>query len=217
MAKKARESGSESDLDKFRQYRKNFKRIMNEKMRLNIEDSSDNSIISKKFWKHVKCKCKSTRIPETMKFGDQFQYKPLYQANLFNMYFFSQFSDRSSYDIEIDLRNDNYEFNKLSVHAVDVLLILKQINSSMAAGPDGIEDILLKNCAASLAKPLTIMFNTSFISGIIPQEWKLASVVPVHKKGDKDNAENYRRISLTNLVMKVFERCIQRELFSVCE
>ena len=94
--KKARESGSESDLDKFRQCRKSFKRIMNEKMRLNIEDSSDNSIISKKFWKHVKCKCKSTRIPETMKFGDQFQYKPIDQANLFNTYFFSQFSDRSS-------------------------------------------------------------------------------------------------------------------------
>ena len=61
------------------------------------------------------------------------------------------------------------------------------------------------------------MFNTSFISGIIPQEWKLASVVPVHKKGDKDNVENYRPISLISLVMKVFERCIQRELFSVCE
>ena len=61
------------------------------------------------------------------------------------------------------------------------------------------------------------MFNTSFISGIIPQEWKLASVVPVHKKGDKDNVENYRPISLTSLVMKVFERCIQREFFSVCE
>ena len=201
--KKARESGSESDLDKFQQCRKSFKRIMNEKMRLNMEDSSDNSIISKKFWKHVKSKCKYTRIPETMKFGDQFRYKPIDHANLFNTYFFSQFSDRSSYDIEIDLRNDNYEFNKLSFHAVDVLLILKQINSSKAAGPDGIEGILLKYCAASLAKPLTIIFNTSFISGIIPQEWKLASVVPVHKKGDKDNVKNYRPISLISLVMKV--------------
>ena len=44
----------------------------------------------------------------------------------------------------------------------------------------------------------------------------LASVVPVHKKSEKDNVENYRPISLTSLVMKVFERCIQRELFAVC-
>ena len=54
-----------------------FKRTLNEKMRLNVEDSSDMSLISKKFWKHVKSKCKSSRIPETMKFGDQFRYKPL--------------------------------------------------------------------------------------------------------------------------------------------
>ena len=135
---------------------------------------------------------------------------------MFNTYFFSQFSDRSSYDIEVDLRNDHHKFNDLEFHALDVLLILKQTNSSKAAGPDGIDGILLKNCAASLAKPLTIMFNTSYVSGIIPEEWKLALVVPVHKKGEKDNVENYRPISLTSLVMKVFERCIQRELFAVC-
>ena len=135
---------------------------------------------------------------------------------MFNTYFFSQFSDRSSCDIEVDLRNDNHKFNDLEFHALDVLLILKQTNSSKAAGPDGIDGILLKNCAASLAKPLTIMFNTSYVSGIIPEEWKLASVVPVHKKGEKDNVENYRPISLTCLVMKIFERCIQRELFAVC-
>ena len=158
-------------------------------MRINIEDSSDNSIMSKKFWKHVKCKCKSTRIPETMKFGDQFRYKPLDQANLFNTYFFSQFSDRSSYDIEIDLRNDNYEFNKLNFHAVDVLLILKQINSSKAAGPDGIEGILLKNCAASLAKPLTIMFNTSFISGIIPKNGNLPRLFLFIRKATKTTSK----------------------------
>ena len=214
--KKARSSGSKSDLDKFRQCRKKFKRTLNEKMRLNVEDSSDMSLISKKFWKHVKSRCKSSRIPETMKFGDQFRYKPLDQANMFNTYFFSQFSDRSSYDIEVDLRNDHHKFNDLEFYALDVLLILKQTNSSKAAGPDGIDGILLKNCAASFANPLTIMFNTSYVSGIIPEEWKLASVVPVHKKGEKDNVENYRPISLTSLVMKVFERCIQREFFAVC-
>ena len=153
-------------------------------MRLNVEDSSDMSLISKKFWKHVKSKCKSSRIPETMKFGDQFRYKPLDQANMFNTYFFSQFSDRSSYDIEVDLRNDHHKFNDLEFHALDVLLILKQTNSCKAAGPDGIDGILLKNCAASLAKPLTIMF-TSYVSGIIPEEWKLASVVPVQRKVKK--------------------------------
>ena len=39
-------------------------------------------------------------------------------------------------------------------------------------------------------------------------EWKLANIVSVHKKGDREHAENYRPISLLPLVSKVFERCI---------
>ena len=61
------------------------------------------------------------------------------------------------------------------------------------------------------------MFNLSFVTGLIPPDWKLASVVPVFKKGDKNSVGNYRPISLTSLVMKVFERCIKTSLLSVCE
>ena len=42
----------------------------------------------------------------------------------------------------------------------------------------------------------------------MPGDWKLANVVPVHKKGDKELAENYRPISLLPIVSKVLERCI---------
>ena len=61
-----------------------------------------------------------------------------------------------------------------------------------------------------------MIFNTSFVTGCIPSEWKLSSVVPVHKKGEKGCVDNYRPISLTCLVMKVFERCIQKELLCKC-
>ena len=54
------ERGTEEDHQKFRTLRKDFKKIMNEKMRLNVEDESDISLISKKFWKYVKSKTSST-------------------------------------------------------------------------------------------------------------------------------------------------------------
>ena len=149
-----------------------------------------------------------------MKYGDRFRNKAVDKANLFNEYFYAQFSEASSYAIDTEMINDAKGFMDLRFHVLDVLLILKELNPSKAAGPDGIDGTILKNCAPSFAKPLTLLFNTSFVTGCIPDEWKLASVVPVHKKGDKGCIENYRLISLTCLVMKVFERCIQKELYA---
>ena len=60
------------------------------------------------------------------------------------------------------------------------------------------------------------MFKTSYNIGQIPLEWKLANIVPLHKKGSKASVENYRPISLTSLVMKVFERIVRDELLAKC-
>ena len=213
--KRANASNSESDLNKFRSLRKQFKRTMNEKMRLNVEDDSDTALISKKFWTHVKSKTKSTRIPETVRYGNHFRNNPMDQANLFNEYFYAQFSDKSDYNIDISYENDH--FNDFRIHCDEIFLILKNIKPGKAAGPDGIHGYVLKNCAGSLAYPLSILFNLSFSTGCIPPDWKLASVVPVHKKDDKASVENYRPISLTSLVMKVFERSIKSALYEKCK
>ena len=210
------DTGTEEDWEKFRKFRSKFKKVMNEKMRLNVVDESDPTLISKKFWKYVKSKSKSSRIPETIRFKDRYRTKPLDQANLFNEFFYEQFSEESLYEIDMDM-NQFDQFRDLKFHELDVLLLLKNVNSGKAAGPDGIHGMVLKNCAASLARPLTSLFNISFVTGCIPHEWKMASIVPVFKKEDKSSVENYRPISLTSLVMKVFEKCIRKELLTVTQ
>ena len=97
------ERGTEEDHQKLRKLREDFKKIMNGKMRLNVEDASDTSLISKKFWKYVKSKTNSTRIPDTVWYKNQFRSKPIDQANLFNELYFDQFSLESKYDIEMDM------------------------------------------------------------------------------------------------------------------
>ena len=207
-------SNSESHKQKFRAFRTKFKNMMDERMRLSVEDDSDDALISKKFWTYVKSKSKSTRIPETVKYHNRFRNNPSDQAALFNEYFYEQFSQESDYGIDIDFRDDC--FSSLVFSREDVLLILKKLNPNKAPGPDGIHGKVLKNCAHSLAYPLSVLFNLSFSTGCIPPDWKLALVVPVHKKGDKSSVENYRPISLTSLVMKVFERCIKTALYAAC-
>ena len=91
------------------------------------------------------------------------------------------------------------------------------MNSNKACGPDEIHGKILKKCAYSLALPLSCVFKLLYDPGIIPSEWKLAHVIPLHKKGSKDNVENYRPISLASLIVKTFERLIKQELLTKTE
>ena len=114
---------------------------------------------------------------------------------MFNKFFFDQFSDASSYDIDISFESDNnFDINFKTDKIRD---ILRNIDCNKAQGPHKIHGIILKTCANSLAWPLSILFQLIYNPGILAIEWKSANVVAVFKKGEKGNIENYRPISLT--------------------
>ena len=118
------------------------------------------------------------------------------------------------YNIDIDFSYDHlYEIYFSPSH---ISTLLKNLNVNKAQGPDEIHGRILKNCCDSLNEPLTILFEKSYRTGSIPQKWKLANIVPVHKKGSKADVKNYRPISLTSIVMKIYERIIRDELLSRC-
>ena len=180
------------------------------KMRENLYNEDDPDLITKKFWSHIKSNSKSCRLPETMHLNSTFRNKPSEKAELFNNYFYDQFSGQSDYNINIGWSNDQVFDIDLDQNKVRKLLL--NINSNKASGPDGIHGKILKNCANTLAYPLSLLFKISYNTGSLPKEWKIANVVPIHKKGSKDDIKNYGPISLTSLVMKTFERILKDEL-----
>ena len=203
-------SGLLSDELKFTASRKHFKRLSSTKMKDNLFNSDDPALITKKFWAHVKYQSSSCRIPNCVSYAGKLCLRPKEQAELFNAFFYDQFSEPSAYDVDISYNGDvdySIDFDHRTVRK-----LLSNINSNKAQGPDGIHGKILKNCAVGLAFPLTCIFRVSYNCGYIPQEWKLANVVPIFKKGNKGEVENYRPISLTCLVMKVFERIIKDKL-----
>ena len=107
---------------------------------------------------------------------------------------------------------DSFQVFDIDLDQNKVRKLLLNINSNKASGPDGIHGKILKNCANTLAYPLSLLFKISYNTGSLPKEWKIANVVPIHKKGSKDDIKNYRPISLTSLVMKTFERILKDEL-----
>ena len=205
-------TGRAEDYKKFSECRKQFKNLVKEKMAANFDDHDDPALISKKFWSHVKSMSGSSRIPGTVNYKNRFRNNPKDQANMFNTFFEEQFSDSSSYNINIAFENDH--MNDIDFSMRKIRQILKNINVNKSPGPDGIHGKVLKNCRESLVYPLSQIFRVSYNIGQIPAEWKLGNVVPIHKKGPKADVENYRPISLTSLVMKVFERIVKDELMT---
>ncbi|KAK4820504.1 hypothetical protein QYF61_000083 [Mycteria americana] len=59
-----------------------------------------------------------------------------------------------------------------------------------------------------LAKPLSILYQQSWLTGEVPIDWKLANVMPIYKKGQKEDPGNYRPVSLTLVPGKVMEQII---------
>ena len=74
--------------------------------------------------------------------------------------------------------------------------LLRKIDPSKAPGLDAIKGVVLKNCADSLCHPLARLFQLSYDQGVVPTEWKIAKVVPIHKKKSKTDPANYRPVAL---------------------
>jgi len=61
-----------------------------------------------------------------------------------------------------------------------VLRKLQHLKVDKSPGPDGIHPALLKNCASAVTKPLTVIFQESYYSGIVSNDWKLAGIQKIH-------------------------------------
>jgi hypothetical protein len=86
--------------------------------------------------------------------------------------------------------------------------ILNSLDTNKATGPNEIPARLLKNTAAIVAPSLCKLFNKSLQHAMVPRDWKLANVVLVYQKNNREHAENYRPIYFRPIVSKVLERCI---------
>ena len=80
-------------------------------------------------------------------------------------------------------------------------------------GPDKITNEMLIHLGPKSKKKLLQLFNDGWRTGTVPQIWREAIMIPVHKAGkDKRKAENYRPISLTSCIGKLMERLINTRL-----
>ena len=77
--------------------------------------------------------------------------------------------------------------------------------------------LLLKEVRDLLVTPISILLWKSLDEGVVPDDWKIANVCPVFKKGVKSQISNYRPVSLTSQVSKVIESVLRDAIVSHLE
>ncbi|KFV58851.1 hypothetical protein N328_03597, partial [Gavia stellata] len=86
--------------------------------------------------------------------------------------------------------------------------LLYHLDTQNSMGPDGIHPRVLRDLARVLAKPLSIIYQQSWLTGEVPVDWRLANMTPIFKKGQKEDPGNYRPVSLTLVLGEVMEQII---------
>lgn len=84
-------------------------------------------------------------------------------------------------------------------------------------GNDGIRLIDLKNNFKKLSHLLLHFMNLMFDSGIVPPELKISTVTPLHKKGRKDDINNYRPIGNVPALAKILEKIVNNKIHPFIE
>ena len=111
--------------------------------------------------------------------------------------------------------SSKFTLNLISTKEVNNLI--ESINPDKSTGMDDIPPKLLKIAAPIVSESLAFIFNRCIDSSIYPDEWKAAKVIPIHKKDDKDDVNNYRPISVILCIAKIFERVVYNQLYAYIE
>ncbi len=191
-----------------------------------IESNNGNS---KKLWQCIRnlSGTKRTALPSAVKNGEgEILDNEADIAAAFNLQF-SKLSRRATIDkmnsetvkekLETYVQGKLQNSQSFSIPAVTSNYVLKQLqklDTNKAKGVDEMNPLFLKVAAHIIAPSLTHIFNLSLRTGTFPGAWKCAKVTPLHKKGAKDNLNNYRPISVLSVISKVIERHVHDSFYA---
>lgn len=215
---------------------KNYKRDLNLKIRKSKREYytkklSDSCGNLKTYWKIIKeiiSKSTKNTYPDFFENGKEMINNNLEIADAFNKFFTNIGSDIASKIPCTDhshlefLKHPNvidpsYEsFYLLPTTEAEVRNTFNDINS-LSSGWDGLNKKLISSVLHLLLPCLTHIINTSFLTGILPEETKIAKIIPLFKADKPQLFNNYRPISVLPILSKIFEKLFQKRLINYLE
>lgn len=124
-------------------------------------------------------------------------------------------------DSLFDIYQVNFDLSKSSLWNELVLEItpekvaqyILELKKSKDPGPMGITAEFLQYNVDIVAPIIANAINTIFVTGRIPEEWKLGYLIPIPKKGSQINIENYRGIAIQSCIPKLLDKYLTELLY----
>ena len=79
----------------------------------------------------------------------------------------------------------------------EIIEIAMNFESHKASGYDGVPMVVVQRSISIISRPLSHIINLSILNGIVPDEMKIARVIPLFKSGDQAVVTNYRPVLLS--------------------
>ncbi|XP_065896024.1 uncharacterized protein [Dysidea avara] len=195
--KRFRRTGNHLDHLRFTQVRNSLRRLTHDlRSKFEMRIAKEVKTNPKAFWRYVNSKVKvkpsiPTLVDESL--NDTEAATDESKAEMLNKFFTSTFTRESMDNIpEFQDRDFVTNLDGISIDAGIAKEKLCDLNSSKATGPDELPPRVLKEAAAEISIPPSIIFKKSLSEGRLPPEWKVATIIPTFKKGNKSSPCNYR-------------------------
>ena len=203
-------------------YFREVKRCKNEYLTKIYAHIDSSNINSKTYFKLAKetfgFKGKSnSEIPPIVLDDNTILTNDLDKAEAFNNFFTSASkldTSKASLPVDSDPLPGITFLNTIVITTEDVYDQIKNLDTEKGYGPDKISPKMLKMAGDTIVTPLTRLFNKSLETCIVPKIWKLANVLPLHKKNSKEKMGNYRPVSLLSTIGKIMERIMFKYIYN---
>ena len=168
----------------------------------------------KSFWNYVNSRLNTrTRVDDIEMEDGTLTSNDTERAEVFNNFFSSVFTKENTDHVP----TPGYDFTgdplvDIEISNEKILKKIRKLHRGKSPGPDGLHPRLLSELDECLCTPLRLLFRKSIDSSKLTDMWKTGHVVPIHKKGSRRKAGNYRPVSLTAIISKILESLVRDEI-----
>ena len=204
-------------------YQKKLREDRNTYFQIKLEKSKNNP---KKIWRLIneatgrqKKGQNANKMPEIM-INSQLESDPTKVCEGFNTFYQNVAVDLadtiplSKYSFKDYLekaKKSQMPLNLMEVTEAEVAQVIKNLKPKSSSGFDGISSKTIKKVAKVILKPLTFCINKSIKDKVFPTILKMSQILPLYKKGDENQASNFRPISMLSVISQILQKIINNQ------